>query len=191
MPEENQPDIVGNWNHPISISEQDNLYQLLTVLTAENRRLDLEIEELYDDKFLSTATGRELEKIGNFVGVKRKTDEEDPKLRKRIQAEFASQASDTTYESFATAMLSILGTNPSAVEVNTPPDTVSKVVEVKVDGSVITENPLTADELAGLLDRTVSSDAKVNLIQTGTFAFAGDDDSLKGWDDGTWSSVIR
>jgi len=188
---DNTQAIIENWEHPISLFEEDNLYKLLEVVALENNRIDLDIEEVYDDKFLSSATGEELEKIGDLVGVNRKTAEGDEKLRKRIQGEFAAQASDTTHEVFASAMLSILGTNKNAVTVNTPPDTVPKVVEVEVDGSIISDNPLTKTELAKLLDKTVSADAKVNIVTTGTFAFAGDDSALEGWNEGTWSSIVE
>lgn len=94
----NEQDIVNNWDHPINLTDDKNLQKLLQVVALENNRIDLDIEEIYDSKFLKTATGKELEKLGDLVGVNRKTTEGDIKLRKRIQAEFAAQASDTTYE---------------------------------------------------------------------------------------------
>lgn len=187
----NEEDIVTNWEHPISLYEGDDLYKLLQVVALENQRIDLELEELYDDRFLETATRKELEKIGDLVGVNRLTGEGDAKLRKRIQGEFIAQASDTTYEVVASAILSILEADPDQVTINTPPETLPKVVEVEADSNVIQNNPLSRNELASLFDKAVSSDAKVNLIEMGTFAFAGDDDTLKGWDEGTWSSHIE
>lgn len=118
----NEQEIIDNWNHPINLFEEENLYKLLEVVALENNRIDLDIEEVYDDKFLGSATGEELEKIGDLVGVNRKTAEGDEKLRKRIQGEFIAQASDTTFETFASATLSILESNPRATEIKTPPD---------------------------------------------------------------------
>lgn len=184
-------DIIQHWDHPIEVYESMTLYDLIQLPLKENRRLDLELEQLYEDKFLDSASGKELEKIAELVGTKRKTREQDDKFRKRIRAEFAAQASDASYESFATAMLSILGTNAQAVDIRTPPVSPDKVVEVEVDGSVIEKNPLSRNELASLLDRTVSGGARVDLIVTGTFAFAGDDSALEGWNEGTWSSTVR
>lgn len=186
--EENE--IVKNWDHPISLSEEKTLYKLLTVITEENRRIDVGIEEIYDDKFLNTATGTELEKLGDWVGVERKTGEGDDKLRTRIKAEFAAQASDTTYETFAKVTLSILETTPKTIDINTPPNSNPKVIEIEVDGSVLDDSSLSISELTPLLNKTVSADARVDIITTGTFAFAGDDTALKGWNEGTWSSTI-
>ncbi len=191
MHSKQEPDIVDNWDHPIDVKPGTDLYKLLLVSSQENSRLNLEIEELYENRFLPTATGKELEKLGRYVGVKRKTDEGDRKLRKRIQGEFLAQGSDTTYEYFASAALSILKVGAGSVEMITPPQSPSKVITLKVDGSTFSGNPLTKSEIADLLDKCVSADAKVNLIEVGTFAFAGDDSSLKGWEDGTWSSVVE
>jgi uncharacterized phage protein gp47/JayE len=188
----NVADIIENWDHSIQPSEAENLKRLLEVVASENRRLDLELDELYDNRFLSTATGVELEKIGDLVGVIRKENESDAKLRKRIRGGFAAQASETTYDSFTSAALSILDAGPEAVEFITPPDTIGpKVVQVQLDGAVFDENPLTENELAVLLNGALSIDGRTDIKQTGTFAFEGDDSSLEGFDEGTWSVGVN
>jgi hypothetical protein len=185
------PDIVENWKYPIPVEEKTELYKLLQVSSKENKRINLDIETIYNNRFVTSATGDELEKIGELVGVRRKTAEGDKKLRKRIRGEFAAQASDTTFETFAVAALSILDADPDNISIEKPPTTVDKVVNLYVDGGILDDNPLSNTEITDLLDRTVSAGAKVNLIETGTFAFAGDNTNLKGWDDGTWSSTIN
>lgn len=187
----NDFDIVENWDHEIEIHEESNHAKLLEVVGKENKRLDLDIERVYDSKFIRTATGTELEKIGSFVGIKRKNGEGDDKLQKRIEAEFVAQASDTTYSSFASAVLFILEAEANTTNIITPPQAPRKSVTVEVDGSIIADNPLTKTELANLLDKCVSAGGKVNLIETGTFAFAGDDPTLEGWDEGTWSVIVE
>jgi len=188
----NEADIIENWDYPISIEEDDNLYKLLEVLASENRRLDLEIESIYENRFVKTATGNELEKLGEYVGITRKTGEPDSKLRFRITGGFISQASDTTYDAFASAALVILDTNSGAVEFITPPDSVGpKIVELRVDGSIIDNHPLTLDELQVLLNGALSVDARCEIVVSGTFAFGGDDASLKGFNEGTWSSTLN
>jgi uncharacterized phage protein gp47/JayE len=184
---DNVADIVDNWDHPIDASAEDTLHSLLKVVASENRRLDVELDELYDNRFLQTATGTDLEKIGDLVGVIRKNGEQDPKLRKRIRGAFAAKASDTTYDSFTSATLSILDGSPDTVEFVTPPETNPKVVKVNVDGAVFDENPLTKDELVVLLNGALSIDARAKVNESGTFAFDGDDTSLEGFNEGTWS----
>lgn len=187
----NVDDIVENWDHPIDPHESTNLYKLLEVVASENKRIDIELDELYDNRFLGTATGTELEKIGDLVGVIRKTDEGDSKLRKRIRGAFAAHASDTTYESFTAAAISILDASPDTVSFLTPPETQPKVVEIQLDGAVLDESPLTESELTVLLNGALSIDARLQITNTGTFAFTGDDTSLEGFNEGTWSAGIN
>jgi hypothetical protein len=184
------PDITEHWEHPVPLSPETDLYKLLEATDKENSRINLDIESLYDNRFIETATGEELEKIGELVGVRRKNAEGDEKLRKRITAEFIAQASDTTYRTFAIATLAILETNPRAIDIEKPPDSVDKVVNLYVDGGALADNPLTNTEIASLLDRTVSAGGKVNIIEQGTFAFDGDESTLEGFNEGTWSSII-
>lgn len=186
----NTPDIAEKWDHPIPLHEDDALYKLLQVVSRENKRIDMDLEELYDDRFLGSATGNELEKLGDYVGARRKNAEGDDKLRKRIRGEFSAQASDGTYSSVTATMLSILEADKSEVSISTPPDSSPKEIDVEVQGVLLDDNPLSKTELADLLDKSVSADATINLIETGTFAFAGDDSTLEGWDEGTWSSTI-
>lgn len=187
----NIDDLVSNFEYPIDPHESDDLYKLLKVIASENQRIDIELDELYDNRFLGTATGVELEKIGDLVGVTRKTDEGDDKLRKRIRGAFAAHASDTTYDSFASAAISILDASPDTVEFVTPPDTNPKVVELQLDSSVFDQSPLTEDELIVLLNGALSIDARAKIKQTGTFAFDGDDASLEGFNEGTWSIGVN
>lgn len=187
----NQADIIENWDHTIQPHHDDSMYKLLEVISSENNRLDIELDELYDNRFLSTATGNELEKIGDLVGVIRKNNESDVKLRKRIRGAFAAFASDTTYNSFTAAAISILDGSADSVAFITPPDSDPKTVTIEVDGAVVDANPLTVSEIVVLLNGALSVDAQLNINQVGTFAFDSNDESLEGWNDGTWSAEIN
>jgi len=191
MAHEQTEEVVDNWNHPIPLQEDDPFYKLLKVVASENRRIGVDIDDLYENRFLETATGKELEKMGDMVGIIRKTDEEDPKLRTRIRGGFAAKASDTTYDSFTSTTLSVLEADAKEVTFITPPDSNPKTVEIQADGSVLDRTPLTEDELIILLNGALSVDAKAEIKNTGTFAFEGDDTSLEGFDEGTWSVGIN
>jgi uncharacterized phage protein gp47/JayE len=184
---DNAEDIIQNWDHPIRPEDSENLYQLLHVVASENRRIDVELNELYENRFLATAAGANLEKIAELVGIVRKTDEGDKKLRKRVRAAFAAKASDTTYETFASIVLSITEGSPDSISIITPPEAGEKAVKVEVDGSVFEDLVLTKDELVVLLNGALSADAVAVVTETGTFGFDGSDASLKGFNEGTWS----
>lgn len=188
---DNKEDIIENWDHEIQPNERDNLHKLLEVVASQNARLDVDLDEIYDNRFLGTATGNELEKIGELVGVVRKRDEPDKKLQKRIRGAFSAHASDTTYRTFTSIALSILEATPESVEFITPPESNPKQIELQLDGSILEQNPLAKEELVILLNGSVSIDAEVVINEIGTFAFAGDDDTLEGWDKGTWSVAVN
>lgn len=176
------------WDLPVPESEGTPLYGILATLATENQRIDVVLDELYDDRFLNTATGRELELIGHYVDVRRNTGESDPQLRARIAAEFGAKSSNTTFESFAKICLTVLNANSGDVTLVTPPESGSKTVNVEVDGAVLDESEFTSSEMESMLDRSLSAGASVSILETGTFAFDGDDESLEGFNEGTWSS---
>ena len=190
---DNVETLVENWDTPLQLHSTNNLYKLFQVVASEHDRIDKQIEEIKQNRFLESASGTELEKLGDLVGINRKTREGDGKLRTRIRGGFYAHASTTTYESFTSAALSILDARPGAVDFRHPPETPPKIVRVRVDGGVIVNNALTADELITLLNGSVSVDAIVEIEQLGTFTFDGDkpdttiEQQAKGWDEGTWS----
>lgn len=182
--------IEESWDSPVRAFENKDIYQLLQVSGDENQRLKDAIATLREQTFLETATGEELEKIGEFVGIRRKEAEDDAKLRFRIKAEFIAQASDTTYPTFVEATAEILQAEPGQFTIQTPPDTTQKVISLDVDGGILDSIPLTDSELADILNDMVSADARIDIVRHGNFAFAGDDSTLKGFNDGTWSEYI-
>jgi len=185
--------IVENWDGLINAHPNSNIYSLLLVHGDENERITRDISSIAKQTDLDTATGKELENLGDFVGVNRKAGESDEKLRFRIKAEYIVQASDTTYRHFVTGISSILETEPSEIDVLTPPETVAKVIELRVDGAVLDSVPLSDNELSNLFSKMISIDARIDILRRGTFAFAGDgdDDNLAGFNEGTWSAYIN
>lgn len=182
--------IVENWNHPVRATDGKNLTEFLLVRGDENHRIEQDIKSLYEQTKIESATGEELERIGDYVNVTRKAGEGDEKLRLRIRAEFIAQASDTSYIDFLTGAAQIVGVDTSQIEIERPPTTPAKVIRVKFSGSVADSLPFSNTELESLLNKMISVDARIEVVRTGTFAFAGDDSSLEGWDEGTWSSTI-
>lgn len=189
--EDQTEEIIENWDHQIPVTEEDDLYKLLKVVESENRRIDVDLQDLYDNRFVESATGKELEKLGDMVGVVRKTNEVDSKLRKRVKAAYAAKGSDTTYSYFTQFVLDLLETNSDGVSFDTPPQTQPKVVEVNIDGGILNSSVLTKQELVLLFNAALSVDARAEVTSTGTFAFEGDDTSLEGWNEGTWSGLVN
>lgn len=188
---DNLTDIVRNLVYPTPASANSNINTLLEVLASENDRIDDDIHDLYDNRFLTSATDEELNKMAFEVGVRRQTGETDEELRRRVFSEFAAQASDATYNTFASTVLEVVDAEPENVDIQTPPQsTIDKTVTVFVESAILDESPLTTGQIEDFLEKSNSAGAAVNLSSMGTFAFDGDDTSLEGWNEGTWSDFV-
>lgn len=186
----NVDDLINNFDYPKPLNRNPNIYGLLGVIGEETNRLDLDIEHLYDQRFLETATGSELEKLAEEVGITRRDGETDEHLRKRVYAEYAALRSDTSYEQFATAVMDITDASKNDFIITTPPNTKNnKVIELTLQQTVAEESVLTENEFVDFLNRALSVDARVDITLEGTFGFAGDADN-EGFGEGTWSSSL-
>lgn len=185
----NIDDLIDNFDYPKPLNSNPTIYGLLGVFGEETNRLDLDIEHLYDQRFLDTATGNELRKLAEEVGLKRRDEETDEHLRRRIYAEYAVHRSDTTYDQFASAIQNITGASDTQVDITTPPNTSNnKVVDVTLPLNVIDGSPLAGSEIREYLSKALSVDARAEVFIEGTFGFVGDEDN-KGFNNGTWSST--
>lgn len=184
-------ELLANLDIPSAPQSRGTIAELMGVYGDELKHLDIDIEEIYDDRFVQRATGRELEKLARYVGVRRNTSETDDKFRKRVLANFFALSSDTTFEDFARVVKDITDADAGEVSIDQPPTAASAQVDVFVDGAVLDDSPLTNTEIEDLLREAVPAGHTVNLIERGTFAFATtESDGLLGWNDGTWSSTV-
>jgi len=161
---------------------------LVTVLKRQMDRLDTEIEKIYDQRFVETATGPHLERIAAGFDIKRKTDESDVKLRKRIKAARNVAQSRGTYRDVAQVALDVLDANPSQIELVRPRDHGQMGLGIiRVDGSVLDNSPFTNDEIESILSDAVVGGHRIRIEQIDAFRF-GDPDN--GW--GTaWAEIIE
>lgn len=187
--QDNVDDIVGAWDLPVPPTQGNEIHGLLSVLVSELDRIDDEIETTYDDRFIGTADGEELAKIGDPVGALREAGESDDHFRKRLQTIYGARASGATYDDFAQIALSALDAGPSDVSLEVPPQPLDATVTIQVDSQTITDSPFEESEIADLLRDSISAGHDVVIEKTGTFAFDGDDGTLEGFDEGTWSST--
>lgn len=187
--QDNVDDVVDAWDLPVPPTAGNNIHDLLSVLVSELQRTDTDIEGIYGDRFLDTATGKELGKIGDPVDATRQTGESDDHFRQRIQSIYGARSSDATYDAFAQITLSVLDAGPSDVSLDVPPQPLDATVTVQADSQTISNSPFTESEITDLLQESVTAGHDVVIEKTGTFAFDGDDGALEGFDQGTWSST--
>lgn len=187
---ENTNDTIAHFDYPKPLDSDPDVYRLLDVLASETDRIDLDAEHLYDQRFIDSASGSELEKIGFEVGVKRRDGETDEHLRRRIYGAYAAQSSNTTYEAVAQAALTTIGATAAQISLETPPESGDKHINVTASLTAVEDCPLTEVEIVDNLERAISADASVDLLVEGTFGFDGDADN-EGFNVGTWSSTVE
>lgn len=89
--------LVKRWPYGFQhIGSDDDLYDYLGAYATELQQIDVFIDELYEERFLESATGRELEKLAGEVGVTREEGETDDSLRYRALLRKAVAASSGT-----------------------------------------------------------------------------------------------
>ena len=185
----NITDIEAKFQEDLFPIRNKELYDLFRVYTTQLYYLDIQIDEIYDNRFIDTARGRELELLGGNVGVPRKTGEPDDKYRIRVKAGFARASADTTFENFANIVLSVLQTDKSNVEITTPNP---KVARIKTTSAVVDASPFTTEEIIEMLDESLEMDAKTEIEVQGSFSFDGPNvEDGTGWNEGTWTSRVE
>lgn len=155
------------------------VHNLLDVYVQRLTDIDTTVEDLYDQKYIDTATGEELERLGRNVGVERKTGENDAKLRLRVKAGYETATSDGTYEDIAQTALIVLDADPSQVDIDTARDTADYATAlVRANSSVISASPFTTAEIESLLSDAAVGGHRIILQATDVFTW---DDANRGW----------
>lgn len=161
-------DIQSNWPfESIVPDEGEALYDILVAMERELDRVDVQTDELQEQRFLDTATTRELDKLGNEVGKTRRTGESDESFRFRAQLAKAISSSDGTTKEFAQILELAFGDDVSNVNVTTTVD--APQITLEIPTVLIDDIPLTRAELETELSDAVPAGDSVNLVDSDTF----------------------
>ncbi|OYR94044.1 hypothetical protein DJ71_02355 [Halorubrum sp. E3] len=152
----------------MEIDSDDPLAALLRTLVSQLHRVDAEIDDLYDQRFIDTATNRELELIGANVGVERRTGESDDSFRSRVRAGYRIATSDGTFKEIARAALALLDADPADIQLEGPPATDGGVGRVLVPDILVDESPLSQTEIASELTRAAPLGHRIEVLTDDT-----------------------
>jgi len=165
------------WDSGIEFSPNSNTYKLIRALLTEANRIDDDLEEIYDQHHVNTATGDDLDKIGDLVDVSRKTGESDSRYRARIKARFRAATIDTTFDQFSEFVASVLNTNIDNIDFLTNYGSRPATVSVSTQGNVYDAVNLTPTELKDLFGAGVPAGHTVRVLEGGTFRLKVDGES--------------
>jgi len=104
-------DAISEWNIPPTIQTESNNYDLLRGLLQSVDEVDESAELIYNAHHINTAAGEDLDRIGQFVGVKRQSNEVDSRYRTRIKARFRAATIEPTTDNFSEFIAAILATD--------------------------------------------------------------------------------
>jgi hypothetical protein len=171
------------WGYPLVFTKGSNNRKLLDVFTDVLDQADTDIENIYNQQHINSATGDDLDKFGELVNVERKSSESDDKYRARIKATFRASTIGTTFDQFTEFCAEILETNIQNLNFNTPYVSNPATVVVGAEESIYTNLGFTNSEISNLLQKASPVGHNVDVVVGETFRLKSDgntDDATKG-----------
>jgi len=160
----------------------------LRVLKRQHERLTNDIEQLYDQLLIETATGEFLERLGLKYNVERQTGESNEKLRKRMYARRDVANSRGTYKGIAQLAMTLFDADPHEVSVLRPSDTNEMgTAEIQVPQQRFDNAPFTKSEIGDLLSDAAIGGHRIRVAEANVFRF-GDPDNGFGTE---WGQTIN
>lgn len=185
-------------NEGIPYRQNTNLETLLEVLVEEYHRSLEDLELVRKSSKIGTSTGQSLEKLGNLIGVRRRTDEADASYRARIQSSFRASTTGTTFDDTVQFIASVLDTPVEEIEISDVTTEQEPIITVSVPSNALDEIQLSTNDFVEIVNQVIAASHRVEVVQLGTFRVRSADqpnDSSKGvisegdTDGGTLASV--
>lgn len=166
--------------------------RLVDVLTDVYYRLDTDIGQLRMDRYLETASGREMDLRARPLGVTRPKGENDETFRLRALAGRVRSASDSTFDDFARTALEILDADPGDITLSVDYTDERGAVIVQADSDVIEASPFTDSTIVEILEGALQMSRRVVLRELDSFQFSEqsttDQKAGKGFGQGQWTA---
>jgi hypothetical protein len=165
------------WEYPLLFSKGSNNRKLFEVFSKLFDEADQDIENIYNQQHINSATGNDLDKFGKLVNVERKSNEKDDKYRARIKATFRASTIGTSFDEFTEFCAEVLTTNIQNLNFNTPYVSNPATVVVSAEESVYSGLGFTNAEITNLLQKGSPAGHKVDVVVGGTFELKSDGDT--------------
>lgn len=126
-----------------------------------------DIQQLQDEQTIDTATGYQLELLGQEVGVTRQTNETDERLRFRIRiAKSVTQSNGDLYD-VERILFNLFGDTVENIEISAPVN--EPVIRLLIPADTIDEVPLTIAELEEKLSDILPASDSLEILRADTF----------------------
>lgn len=164
---------TGEWGTETAFTTESNpdtseaLYDLLVACATELDGVDAELDVLYDQRFLQTATDEELEKLAAEVTTQRETGELDDRLRFRALISKAVTRSDGTLDDIGAVLYVLFGERTKNITVSAAPD--KPILRLTLPTELINDIPLSASELESELRNIIAVSDSLEIFTDETF----------------------
>jgi len=190
---ENYKELIDNWdNDAVVLREGDIPHHILKALGSGLDQVDIDIAEVYDSRFIESASDSHLGKIGEQVAVLRKNNEKDDAFRIRVESGYARAVSDSTFDTFARVVLNIFDADGEETVITGADG--EPVVIVRIPLQYIEKSPLTKSEITEELTESTPASDGVRVEGTGTFELGGPNytpSSNSGLNEGTLGHIFE
>jgi len=160
----------------------------LRVLKRHHDRFIEDVDSLYQQMLIDTASGEFLERLALIYDLERRTDESDGKLRKRIFARRIVSQSRGTYRDIAELAMELFDAAYYEVSIRRPSETGEMgTAEIRVPQERFDSAPFTKSEISDLLSDAAIGGHRIRAEESNVFRF-GDPDNGFGSE---WGQTIN
>jgi len=162
--------LLDEWPFETVVPEDgEAVHDGLTVIGNRLDAIDDDIQYLDEQRRVQTATGVELEKLANEVGIKRQQGENDERLRFRTLIAKASTRSDGTFDDIAQVLFIFFGDDVSKISLDAKPGEPTTLLSLPE--SLVNDIPLTETEFATALDDILPISDPIEVYTDDTLIF--------------------
>lgn len=161
--------LQNEWPYETVIPEDgEPLDDLLTAIATQQSESVNDIDFIYNQRFLQTATDRELELLAEEVSVFRRSGETDSSLRQRALINKVETQSQGTFKDIEKVLESIFDdiTNVRIVSSDDSPTVVISVPQTQLDSL-----PITVEEFEDEIESALPVSDPVEVVSRDTFIF--------------------
>ena len=170
----NYSNTVTNWPYPFTtVTDNNELTDFLYAITYPLATLDSRRQTVYENLYVETASGYELEQLAAPIGVSRRTNETDDQLRYRTKLRKAISATNDSFDDFIAVLEVAFGDNVS--DLSLQPATSDPGIIITVPEVTLDSVPVTQQTLVDILRDAVPINDSVTIATQGNLLLGGED----------------
>ena len=151
---------------------------LLGAFAAEYEELESALEEVLEQRFVATATGEQLDMIGDLFGMDRRTDESFADFRARVQTGLRRQITSGTIPEIVETLGVLMDIDENEIRISEPADE-TLTFEARIPATALIDSEVSRELMPELLDEISAvgvngRSVSFTFVDTGVFVAIGD-----------------